>query len=330
MHSSERLSGRVLITGSAGFIGSHLVRRCVDLGCDVLGTGLSEPPAAIPGYAFEPCDVRDAAAVNRVIASFRPGTIFHLAAQSFPTVSMLQPAETMETNATGTIHVFEAVRAAGILPKVVVACSSAEYGFVAAEDIPVKETHALAPLHPYGVSKVAQDLLAYQYFKNYGIPSIRIRIFNTTGPGKTGDVCSDLTRRVAEIGLGLREPRLAAGNLSSRRALLDVRDMVRALILSAERCQAGDVFNVGGKTAYSVAEIIGWIRELSGESFEVFQEASLMRLSDEPVIHGDTSKFEQACGWQPEIPLRSTLQDMLDWWRERLAADARPAVVTHE
>jgi nucleoside-diphosphate-sugar epimerase len=135
---------------------------------------------------------------------------------------------------------------------------------------------------------------------------------------------------VAEIGLGLREPRLAAGNLSSRRALLDVRDMVRALILSAERCQAGDVFNVGGKTAYSVAEIIDWIRELSGENFEVFQEASLMRRSDEPVIHGDTSKFEHACGWRPEIPLRSTLQDMLDWWRQRLAADARPAVVTHD
>jgi GDP-4-dehydro-6-deoxy-D-mannose reductase len=112
---------------------------------------------------------------------------------------------------------------------VVTACSSAEYGPVASVDRPVRETHPLRPLHPYGVSKVGQDLLVVQYFINYAIPSIRTRIFNTTGSAKIGDVCSDLTMTAAETKHGMRQPSLAVGNLTSRRALIDVRDMVRAL-----------------------------------------------------------------------------------------------------
>ena len=121
----------------------------------------------------------------------------------------------MDINVGGTINLFECVRAAGITPVVVVACSSAEYGPVASQDLPVRESHPLRPLHPYGVSKVAQDLLAAQYFANYAIPSVRIRIFNTTGPGKIGDVCSDLTRRAVEIELGMRPPSLMVGNLTN-------------------------------------------------------------------------------------------------------------------
>ena len=107
-----------------------------------------------------------------------------------------------------------------------VACSSAEYGLVASKDLPVRETHPLLPLHPYGVSKVAQDLLAAQYYANYKIPAIRIRIFNTTGPGKKDDVCSDLTKRAIEIVLGIRPPLMKVGNTNTRRAIIDVRDQV--------------------------------------------------------------------------------------------------------
>src|SRR5271169_3166249 len=246
---------KVMITGAAGFIGGFLTKHCSEAGCSVLGLGIGKPEDAWLGAAFEPCDIRDSERLSELISTFRPDRIFHLAAQSYPTVSLMQPRETIDINVGGTVNLFESLRTAAILPVVVVACSSAEYGPVATTDLPVREDHPLRPLHPYGVSKVAQDLLAAQYFDNYSIPSVRIRIFNTTGPGKLGDVCSDLTRRAAEIELGIRPPSLMVGNLT-RRAIIDVRDLVRGLWLSAERCAIGDVYNLGGDQIYSVQQVI--------------------------------------------------------------------------
>jgi GDP-4-dehydro-6-deoxy-D-mannose reductase len=203
---------------------------------------------------------------------------------------------------------------------VVVACSSAEYGPVTSVDLPVKENHPLRPLHPYGVSKVAEDLLAAQYFFNYSIPSVRIRIFNTTGPGKTGDVCSDLTKRIIEIELGVRDHYLPVGNLTSCRAILDVRDLVRALWLSSERCVSGEVYNVCGTQSYSVQELIETIRRQAGTEFEVEQDSSLIRACDEAVIAGDSSKFQHCTGWEPRINLPTTLAEMLQWWRTQIVA----------
>jgi GDP-4-dehydro-6-deoxy-D-mannose reductase len=254
-----------------------------------------------------------------VMSTFRPDRIFHLAAQSYPTVSLIHPRETIEINVGGTINLFECLRTLGMAPRVVVACSSAEYGLVATADLPVREDHPLRPLHPYGVSKVAQDLLAAQYFANYAIPSVRIRIFNTTGPSKIGDVCSDLAKRAVEIELGMRPPSLPVGNLTSRRAIIDVRDMVRALWLAAERCEAGEVYNVGANAIYSVEELIEAIRGHANVPFDIQQDPALMRGNDEPVIAGDITKFQRCTSWSPEIGLARTLQDMLAWWRERLA-----------
>ena len=187
----------------------------------------------------------------------------------------------------------------------------------------MRETHPLRPLHPYGVSKVAQDLLAAQYFANYAIPCVRIRIFNTTGPSKMGDVCSDLAKRAVEIELGMRPPALPAGNLTSRRAIIDVRDMVRALWLAAERCEAGEVYNVGANAIYSVEELIETILARVKEPFSVQEDPALVRGCDEPVIAGDISKFQRCSGWTPEIELAKTIQDMLDWWRNQLVSSPR-------
>ena len=314
---------RVMITGAAGFIGGFLAKHCFEAGCDVLGLGTGESTNAWSGGSFEKCDIRDSSRLSELLSAFRPDRVFHLAAQSYPTVSLLQPRETMDINAGGTINLFESIRTAGIMPVVVVACSSAEYGPVASADLPVREDHPLRPLHPYGVSKVAQDLLAAQYFANYGIPAVRIRIFNTTGPGKTGDVCADLTRRAVEIELGLRPPSLTVGNLTSRRALIDVRDMMRGLWLASDRCEAGEVYNVGGNQIYSVQEIIDVIRAHVKTDFSLEQLPALMRSCDEPVIAGDISKFQNRSGWRPEIDLVKTVQDMLDWWRSELMPEQR-------
>ena len=311
---------KVLITGATGFIGGFLTKYCLEAGSSVLGLGIEDPGEEWPkAAAFEHCDVREPARLLELIRAFMPDRVFHLAAQSFPTVSLTHPRETMDINAGGTINLFECLRTAGIMPMVVVACSSAEYGLVARGDLPVRETHPLRPLHPYGVSKVAQDLLAAQYFANYSMPCVRIRIFNTTGPSKLGDVCSDLTKRAAEVELGIRAS-LTVGNLTTRRAIIDVRDMARGLWLSAEHCEAGDVYNIGANRIYSIQELVETIRSLVTVGFKVEQDPALMRTCDEPVIAGDTTKFQRCAGWKPEIELAGTIQEMLNWWRRRLTS----------
>lgn len=310
----------ILVTGAGGFIGGYLAKLAAEAGHSVLGVDHKEPDAggAFMG-TFELCDVRDSTHVHEMIAAFQPQRIFHLAAQSYPTVSMVQPLDTMQINAGGTINVFEGIRAAGINPVVVVACSSAEYGIVAPEDLPVREDHALVPLHPYGVSKVAQDLLASQYHANYAIPTVRIRIFNTTGPGKRDDVCSDFTKRAVEIELGIRQAPMSVGSLTTRRAIIDVRDMVRGLWLAAEHGVYGDVYNVGSSSIYSGQELIEAIRPHIRVPLTLEQDPKLLRTCDERVIAGDTTKFRSCSGWKTEIGLDQTIRDMIEWWRNHLA-----------
>ncbi len=304
-------------------MGPFLRDHCLAAGSTVLGVDICDPGEPWTCDSFEHCDVRDYIHLSKVISRFEPDRIFHLAAQSYPTISLEKPRETVESNLCGTINLYEALRSSGMRPMVVVACSSAEYGPVAAEDIPVKETHPLRPLHPYGVSKVGQDLISSQYFINYSIPTVRIRIFNTTGPGKTGDVCSDLTRRAVELELGIKKRFLRVGNLTTRRAIGDVRDLIRALWVSSERCELGEVYNVGAEYVYSVHDVIEAIRSQTNLEFEVQQDPALLRPSDEPVIAGDTTKFRSRCDWKPKIPLSVTLKDMLDWWRSRLGSQAQ-------
>jgi GDP-4-dehydro-6-deoxy-D-mannose reductase len=312
-------SMNVLVTGAGGFIGGYLAKLAMSAGHRVLGIDHKEPDAGAFDGTFERSDVRDTERIYKTIAAFQPQRIFHLAAQSYPTVSMLQPMDTMQINAGGTINIFEGVRAAGIKPIVVVACSSAEYGMVAAEDLPVREDHALLPLHPYGVSKVAQDLLAAQYFANYEIPTVRIRIFNTTGPGKRDDVCSDFTKRAIEIELGIRRAPMLVGNLTTRRAIIDVRDMVRGLWMAAEHGAYGEVYNVGSSNIYSGQELVEAIRPHIKVPFTLEQDPALLRTCDERVIAGETTKFRSCSGWKPEIGLGQTISDMVEWWRNHLA-----------
>jgi len=309
---------KIMITGAAGFIGGFLAKHSVEAGGTVLGIGLNEPETWA-GNSFERCDVRDAGRLSQLISTFRPDRIFHLAAQSYPTVSLERPLETIESNVGGTVNLFEAVRKLETLPVVVVACSSAEYGPVEAANLPVREDHPLRPLHPYGVSKVGQDLLAAQYFANYKIPCVRIRIFNTTGPGKLGDVCSDLARRAVEIELGLRPPTLMVGNLT-KRAIVDARDLVRGLWMSADHCELGDVYNLGATQVYPIQEVIEGIQAKTKVAFSIQSDPALVRGCDEPVIAGDIAKFQRCTGWAPQVSLNTTLQDMLDWWRSKLSA----------
>ncbi len=310
----------ILITGAAGMVGSHLTDALADTaGTTVVATfhaptiRASEMPVGLI-----PLDVRDRAAVSALIERTRPDTIHHLAAQSLPTLSWSDPWATMDANVTGTINVFEAVRAIrrsdpGYDPVVVVACSSAQYGAsLLTATGPVGEDTAFLPLHPYGVSKVAQDLLAFQYSRNDGIRAVRARIFNCTGPRKRADVVSDFCTRVAALKrAGARRGTLRVGNLTTRRAILDVRDLVSALTLLAAH-GAPDAFNICAADAVPIGELIPLLSELSGIELSPEPDPALMRPSDEPLILGDTTKLRAATGWTQRLTLRDTVRAVFE------------------
>lgn len=313
---------RVWITGGGGFIGSHLTEFLVNKGYTVLST-YYRPTTDINELHKDciktECDVRDKEKVFSIVKDFQPDQIYHLAAQSFPTVSWEDPWYTIETNVLGSVNVFEAVKKFKIDCKILNACTSAEYGFVEPHEIPIKESHALNPLHPYGISKLAQEKLAYQYLKNFNIKSISMRIFNTTGPKKINDVCSDFTKRLVEMELGINNTKkLIVGNLDSQRAINDVRDTVRGFYLALEKGKIGEVYNISGDQIYKMSDIIDKLRKLVDFEFTLEQDKKLLRPTDETIIYGDSTKFKKDTGWKQEIPIEKTLKDMMDYWRFKL------------
>jgi GDP-4-dehydro-6-deoxy-D-mannose reductase len=313
---------KVWVTGYAGFMGVHLVDLLESKGHDVLSTYF-KPTTDLrfshPKGRVVECDIRDKRHVFDLLDEFRPEKIFHLAAQSYPTVSWDDPWYTMETNVIGTINIFEAVKQLGLDCKILNACSSAAYGYVTEAEVPVKEDHSFLPLHPYGISKAAQEMLGYQYFKNFGIQSIAVRIFNTTGPGKTNDVCSDLTKRIVEIAKGINsEKRLRVGNLLSRRAITDVRDIINAFDLALDKATIGEAYNLSGEKVYQIQEIVDILRDLINMDFDVYQDPKLLRPTDEPIIYGSSKKFQYETNWKQTIPLKQTLNDMLVYWQSIL------------
>ncbi len=312
---------RVLVTGAEGFIGSHLAELLVSEGHEVVCAYFDEPSLwrleDVRGTArMVYMDVRDPARVDRVVASSKPEVVYHLAAQSLPALSWQEPALTMETNVMGTVHLFETVRHYEPDASILVACSSAEYGIVDAKHVPTKEDNPLRPLHPYGVSKVAQDLLAYQYFHNFGMRAYRARIYNTTGTRKVGDVLADFTSRVVDIEKGRSQSRLRVGNLDPRRDITDVRDMVIALSKLVEKGRPGEAYNICSGRVVSMGELLELVLAQSEAKVEVFQDPELIRPSDEPVIAGDNRKFVKDTGWKPIVPLEKTVKDMLAFWRK--------------
>lgn len=315
---------RVLVTGGHGFIGRWLAPHLAAQGHEVWLTYFTrrvptdfQPPGAAGSLGL---DVRDAEAVEAALRRVQPERIYHLAAQSFPAVSWQKPVETMATNVLGTVHLFEAHRKLGLRARILTACSSAEYGLVRPEDTPTKETQPLLPLHPYGVSKVAQDLLTHEEHATHGTHTVRVRIFNTTGPGKLGDAPSDFTRRAVEAELGLRAKAIPVGNLEPKRSFCDVRDMVRALEAAMEKGKAGDVYNAGASEAVPMRTILELALQLTKGGAHPEVDKALLRPTDEPIILGDHAKLRAATGWQARIPLRQTLQDMVEHWRRTLPA----------
>lgn len=315
---------RVLITGISGFAGSHLAELALDKEAKVFGTirwrsrrenieHLEDKIELID------CDLKDSSSVRNCLLRSKPDFIFHLAAQSFVPTSWHAPAETLLTNIIGQVNIFEALRDLKMSPRIQLACSSEEYGMVYDNEIPIKETNPLRPLSPYAVSKVTQDMLGYQYFMSYGMEIVRTRAFNHTGPRRGYVfVTSNFAKQIAEIEKGKKEPVIYTGNLEAKRDFSDVRDVVRAYWLSLEKGEAGEVYNIGSGRAITIKEMLDMLLSKSKVKVTMKQDPARMRPSDVELLVGDYTKIKEKTGWKPEIPLEKTLEDLLDYWRERV------------
>lgn len=314
---------KALVTGITGFVGSHLAELLLSKNYTIYGmvrwrSNLENIIHIKNRLKLIEADLKDAHSLYKAINDIKPEEIYHLAAQSFVPTSWTAPADTMVTNAVGTINLFEAIRKCDSDPLIQVAGSSEEYGLVKPEETPVKETNPLRPLSPYGVSKVTQDMLSYQYFKSYGLKTIVTRGFNHTGP-RRGEVfvCSNFAKQIVEIEKGKKESVIKAGNLEAKRDFTDVRDMVKAYYLTLQKCVPGERYNVCSGKVYSVKEVLDMLLKLTKIKVKIEKDPTRMRPSDVPILLGDNSKFCKQTGWKPEIPFEQTLKDILDYWRNK-------------
>ena len=318
---------RVLVTGITGFVGSHLTEYALSRGVEVVGSirwrSKTENIEHLrPRLTLVEAELRDLSSVQHLMEVADPDYVVHLAAQSFVATSWHTPAETLHANTVSQVNLLEAIRARRKTPRFLVIGSSEEYGLVYEHELPVTETNPLRPLSPYAVSKVAQDLMGFQYFKSYGLPIVRARAFNHEGP-RRGEVfvTSNFAKQIAETEAGLREPVVYVGNLEARRDYSDVRDIVRGYWLLLERGEPGEVYNLCSGRSWAIREILDFLlRQASVSGIAVKQDPDRLRPSDVPNLLGDASKIRRALGWRPEIPFEQTLLDTLEYWRRRIKA----------
>lgn len=317
---------RVLITGINGFVGPYLAEHLLAQGHYELW-GLTRTPGRLPpalsGRVGElQADLCDRAAVRQALAAIRPALIFHLAGQAFVPASFDDPAATLQTNIFGALHLFQALIELECAARVLVVGTYEEYGKIDAADLPISEACPLRPANPYGVSKAAQGLLALQYHLSHGLDTVRVRPFTHIGPGQSARfVTAAFARQIARIEQGLQPPMVQVGNLSARRDLTDVRDIARAYALLAEHGEAGAVYNLGAGQAVMIRELLDSLLAVSTAQVEVRSSPELMRPIDMPLVVCDARQLRERTGWAPSMPLRQTLQDILDYWRNVVRRD---------
>jgi len=307
-----------VITGVSGFIGSYLVSLLNKKGWKVYGISVKKMPdnSLYCLAKFVLCDIRKPAYTMKIFQEIKPDVVFHLAAQSYPTLSWRFPHLTFDSNILGTYNVLNAILKTNPQAIVAIASSSAVYGYVSESEVPVKEEQETKPLHPYGVSKLATESFAYMFHKVFGLRCIIARIFNTIGPGKQGDVVGDFCKRLVHIEKGNCAPILRVGNLESRRAFIDVRDTVQALYLLAEKGRPGEAYNISGLKPIRVGDLLEMLLQFSRVKVTIKSDPKLFRYFEEPVIWGDITKIQAETEWSPQIPLKKTLEDTLNWWRD--------------
>jgi GDPmannose 4,6-dehydratase/GDP-4-dehydro-6-deoxy-D-mannose reductase len=320
---------KVLITGITGMVGSHLAEYLLSSFPEMEVHGLvrwrsplRNIQKILPRIRLHQGDLRDLNSLVVLLREVRPDRIHHLAAQSYVDMSFTAPADTLNSNIIGTVNLMDAARIVGINPRIHICSSSEVYGQVLPDEVPITETTPLRPASPYAVSKVGEDMIAFQYGISYKLDLVRTRMFTHTGP-RRGDVFaeSSFARQIAEIELNRQKGPVRVGNLNSVRTLADVRDAVRAYKLLLDRCPAGEVYNIGGKETMTVGDILETLKSLARVPIEHVVDPARLRPSDVTLQIPDTSKFQGVTGWQPQIPASQTLRDLLDYQRDCVRAE---------
>ena len=312
---------KALITGVAGFAGSHLSQYLISKNIEV--TGFFHPKHTTQNVDhlrgkinLIACDVLQKKDVEDKIKKIKPGYVFHLAAFSSPSQSFNNPKETLENNIFGQINLLEALVKINSKAKILIVGSADEYGEVSSDHLPIKEDTPLAPTSPYAVSKVTQDLLGYQFYLSDDLNIVRVRPFNHIGPRQAPIfVVSSFALQIAnleKLGGGI----MKVGNLKSARDFTDVRDMVKAYLLALDEGKKGDVYNIGSGHAVKIGEILKMMLSLSSANIQVVEDPELLRPTE--IFYCDYSKFKKRTSWQPLIPLETTLSDTINYERERL------------
>jgi GDP-mannose 4,6-dehydratase len=268
-------------------------------------------------------DLRDSASIDHVIRSTQPDYVFHLAAQSYPQTSFTAPLDTYETNIQGTSRVLESLRHYKKDAIVHVCASSEVFGRVPKEKLPIKEDCTFHPASPYAVSKVGTDLIGRFYAEAYQMMVMTTRMFTHTGP-RRGDVFAESTfaKQIAMIEKNVIPAVVKVGNLQSLRTFADVRDAVRAYhLLVTHNPMSGEYYNIGGTYTCTIADMLNYLISISTAKDRIKIEVDPERLRpiDADLQVPDTSKFEQHTGWKTQIPFEQTMQDLLQYWREKVA-----------
>ena len=319
---------KALITGITGFVGSHLADLLLTKNVEIIGLTRWRSPKEniqhiIDQMTLEYGDLLDFSSLYRILNKHRPDVVFHLAAQSYVPYSFDVPAATLDVNVIGTCNLLEAIRISrdNRFDPIVHVCSSSEcYGQVQEGETPIAEDNPFRPASPYAVSKVAEDMLAFQYYTSWGMKIIRTRLFTHTGP-RQGDVLvtSNFAKQIARIEAGIQQPVLKVGNLDSVRTFMDVKDAVIAYWLLVTKCPPGEVYNIGGDATMTVGAMLQKLLRLSTrKDIEIASDPSRFRPSDVTLQIPCTEKFKLATGWEPKINFDDTLKDILEYWREKL------------
>lgn len=308
---------RILITGITGFAGGHLA-DLLSAKKGVRVYGLSRRPARSQKRVYA-CDMRDSRKLEKILKGVKPDRIFHLAAQSSVTLSWEDPKRTFEQNLMGALNLFEAARKICPRARIQVAGSAQEYGIPPNKLRRIDEAVPVNPLSPYAISKAAQDFLACQYSAHYGMRLIRTRAFNHIGPRQSPNfVTSNFARQIALIEAGCQKPEILVGDLEAVRDYTDVRDVVRAYWMILEKGKPGDVYNIASGQGCTARQILNIYLKLSPVKIRIRQERSRLRVNDLARLVGDPRKLALATGWKARIPLERSLEDILNFWREKI------------
>ena len=332
------MSKKALITGITGMVGSHLADFLLEnTDWEVHGmcrwrSPLDNVEHLIPlvnrkeRIFFHYGDLNDYVSLVKVIERVKPDYVFHLAAQSYPKTSFDAPIDTLSTNIIGTANLLEALKFfidKGEIDPVIHVCSSSEvFGRVPRDKVPIKEDEAFHPASPYAISKAGTDLLGRYYGEAYGMKTVTTRMFTHTGP-RRGDVFaeSSFAKQIAMIEAGLQEPVVKVGNLNSLRTFADVRDAVRAYyMLVTINPIPGEYYNIGGSHTCTVGDMLEFLISLSPmkDKIKVEVDPERLRPIDADLQVPDTSKFKKHTGWEPIYTFEQTMQDLLDYWRDRI------------